>query len=427
MISGRLKYCVIFAFAALMLLKSGCSKEEKPVEAEPEPPNNYVGSKFCISCHSATHTHPESHQKHGHAHALKKITNGQPPSYAFHYDRRNPILMPGAYTDNIKDLPYGMTWNDVAYVIGGYKWNALFIDKQGKIVTGANANYLYFEDYTYYEQEFGPYPLDNTAGQGQADFTCGPCHTTGYSAEGNQDGLPGIIGTWEEEGVQCEACHGPGEKHAASNLKADIVKDVNVCRNCHVNGDPTRIEVSYDGMIMSHQQWEEMEQGPHAPLRNPQFALGCITCHTDPHATAAYKDSTNLPGPLICLSCHADRWLDANWMAGYFDNCVICHMGHVDQSGLPAPLIDSMSLHADIRTHVVSILADSNLLAPGNMYDTIPGQQSHMKTNDSGYVFLTLDRSCTSCHILNQHRLFPGILGRFVTVAETAMVDSVPW
>jgi long-chain acyl-CoA synthetase len=30
-------------------------------------------------------------------------------------------------------------------------------------------------------------------------FTCGACHTTGYVPDGNQDGLPGLVGKWAEE------------------------------------------------------------------------------------------------------------------------------------------------------------------------------------------------------------------------------------
>ena len=51
-------------------------------------------------------------------------------------------------------------------------------------------------------------------------YDCGACHTTGWVADtdadtdgtlaDNQDGLPGIHGTWAAPGIHCEACHGPG-------------------------------------------------------------------------------------------------------------------------------------------------------------------------------------------------------------------------
>ena len=35
-------------------------------------------------------------------------------------------------------------------------------------------------------------------------YNCGTCHTTGYVPEGNQDDMPGMIGTWAEDGIGCE-------------------------------------------------------------------------------------------------------------------------------------------------------------------------------------------------------------------------------
>jgi hypothetical protein len=34
------------------------------------------------------------------------------------------------------------------------------------------------------------------AGEKNKKYDCGRCHTTGYSDEGHQDGLEGIVGTW---------------------------------------------------------------------------------------------------------------------------------------------------------------------------------------------------------------------------------------
>jgi mono/diheme cytochrome c family protein len=62
---------------------------------------------------------------------------------------------------------------------------------------------------------------------------CYRCHTTGYDED---------TGNYKEEGVRCEACHGPGEvyyylmnigKYREASEIAMIGVDYNVCFNCH--------------------------------------------------------------------------------------------------------------------------------------------------------------------------------------------------
>ena len=67
---------------------------------------------------------------------------------------------------------------------------------------------------------------------------CVPCHVTGHSQPGGF--IDGEI-TPDLAGVQCEACHGPGRRHAASPGTGAIVRapGVDTCRRCHTPGqDP---------------------------------------------------------------------------------------------------------------------------------------------------------------------------------------------
>ena len=63
----------------------------------------------------------------------------------------------------------------------------------------------------------------------QFDLECIGCHTTGYDREGGFSSL-GSLGKFK--GVQCEECHGSGDKHQRGG---DIVKNINedVCLRCH--------------------------------------------------------------------------------------------------------------------------------------------------------------------------------------------------
>jgi predicted CXXCH cytochrome family protein len=63
----------------------------------------------------------------------------------------------------------------------------------------------------------------------QFDLECIGCHTTGYGREG---GFPSLGSLGKFKGVQCEECHGPGDKHQRGG---NIVKSVSedVCLRCH--------------------------------------------------------------------------------------------------------------------------------------------------------------------------------------------------
>ncbi|MBE9521373.1 MAG: hypothetical protein IME97_09585, partial [Proteobacteria bacterium] len=139
----------------------------------------YVGSDQCFSCHTDQFN---DWQASGHPWKIRKAEKAR---YA---------KLP---------LPPGYSWDEISYVIGGAIKKARFIDLEGYIITqakdGSEAKTQYnIEDASwsfYHKGEKKPYK-------------CGPCHMTGYSPEGNQDGLPGMIGTWVEDGVGCEECHG---------------------------------------------------------------------------------------------------------------------------------------------------------------------------------------------------------------------------
>ena len=64
------------------------------------------------------------------------------------------------------------------------------------------------------------------------DLDCWNCHVTGAGVKGGPTG-PGDVGPLKN--VQCESCHGPGKKHAASAKKEDITRTPTeaTCLTCH--------------------------------------------------------------------------------------------------------------------------------------------------------------------------------------------------
>ncbi len=120
-----------------------------------------------------------------------------------------------------------MTELPVAYVIGGVWWKTRFVNRTGYIITGDAVQY------NIETGEWVPYDPEEVA----KPYNCGKCHTTGYSEEGHQDGLPGILGTWAFPGIECEACHGPAAEHAANpaKVKPTVDSSSELCGKCHVS------------------------------------------------------------------------------------------------------------------------------------------------------------------------------------------------
>jgi hypothetical protein len=131
----------------------------------------YVGSDQCFNCHADQFN---DWQSSGHPWKIRKAAKAR---YA---------KLP---------LPPGYSWDEISYVIGGATKKARFIDLEGFIITGAKDG---SEAKTQYNIEDGSWSFYHKGEK--KPYKCGPCHMTGYSPEGNQDGRPGLIGTWVEDG-----------------------------------------------------------------------------------------------------------------------------------------------------------------------------------------------------------------------------------
>ncbi|RME99677.1 MAG: hypothetical protein D6768_14555 [Chloroflexi bacterium] len=316
-------------------------------------PPEYVGTDACQECHQDIYA---TFMKSGHPYKLNKVVDGQPPKYPF---------------SKVPNPPDGYTWDDITYVIGGYGWKARFLDKDGFIITGdenATTQYNLYND----DLDMGGNWVPYHAGE-EKPYDCGPCHTTGYdNAEGtHQDGLPGIIGTWAEPGIQCEACHGPGSNHVNAPKQVDmkIDRDGESCGQCHRRGDVTEIDAS-GGFIKHHEQFEEMFQ-------SSKRVMNCVDCH-DPHQTVKYAKGVGMKTP--CQNCHFDEADYQKITDRKHAECLDCHMPRVTKSAL-----GNADAHTgDIRTHLFAI----NPRATAQFSDD----------GSTAQPYLTLQFACRSCH-----------------------------
>ena len=99
--------------------------------------------------------------------------------------------------------------------------------------------------------------------------SCLECHTTGYDP---------ASGGYTEEGVGCEACHGPFQpNHPAENMS--ITPDADLCSRCHKT---------------TTDEWRASTHG--------QENIQCQSCH-NPHSQTPMANSVTE----LCGNCHKDR------------------------------------------------------------------------------------------------------------------------
>ena len=84
------------------------------------------------------------------------------------------------------------------------------------------------------------------------DTDCLPCHVTGM----NKNIIGGFVSMYENPGmagVQCEACHGPGARHAQGWGKIKLQKITeNTCRQCHTAETDPEFDYDKDRMLGTH-------------------------------------------------------------------------------------------------------------------------------------------------------------------------------
>jgi hypothetical protein len=294
-------------------------------EAVGVPPPTYTGAEACAECHQELY---DVFTQSGHPYKLSKVVDGQPPEYPF---------------TELAGPPEGYTWDDISYVIGGYNWKARFIDHDGYIITGdsdATTQYNFYNP----ELDMGDSWVGYHAGEVEKPYNCGTCHTTAYSPEGNQDGLPGMIGTWSEGGVWCEECHGPGSAHVEypRSYSMDIDRDGAACGDCHFRGAIEAVDAS-GGFIKHHEQYEELFQSKH-------ITVDCVICH-DPHEGVIQLRKADVQTTRTqCENCHSDEAENFK-LEFHTTECIECHMPKVTKSALGNPDIFT----GDIRTHLMKI------------------------------------------------------------------------
>ncbi|HZD32927.1 MAG TPA: multiheme c-type cytochrome [Candidatus Angelobacter sp.] len=182
---------------------------------------------------------------------------------------------------------------------------------------------------------------------------CFGCHTTA-SVTGNQLDLANL-----DQGVTCEACHGPGGDHVAAEKagmpeapglafnpgKLDRVDLVDFCGACHrstadvIDGNFVEIGVMnvrfQPYRLQRSRCWEKGDarltctscHDPHQPLQHDasDYDAACLRCHrTNPGAqnTADHPGTACKVGTKNCTSCHMPKYAIAGSHSSFTDHWI---------------------------------------------------------------------------------------------------------
>ncbi|MCL7411595.1 MAG: hypothetical protein M8350_07295 [Methanosarcinaceae archaeon] len=319
----------------------------------------YVGADVCKECHVEKYD--------------DWITSGHP--YKLMTPEKALEIRPGI------PMPEGYTKDDILYVIGGWGWKARFMDKDGYIITKTGEDHS-VDGSNQYNVTNGEW-VDYNAGK-EVKYNCQKCHNTG-AAYDTENALPGIEVTWELDGVQCEACHGPGSEHVAlGGNKSMITVDTSasLCGQCHRRGaDDDKIPAS-EGFAKHHEQYLDFLAA------GKMSVLECVDCH-DPHKPVHAGATNSVEGAGIikdCEDCHADA--ASSYAGSVMDiagvKCVECHMPKTSKSAVAVS-----EYEADIRSHLFKINTDED--AEFTYIDAENG-------NEYANPYITVEYACLYCH-----------------------------
>ncbi|MBY6186523.1 cadherin-like domain-containing protein [Marinobacter hydrocarbonoclasticus] len=407
----------------------------------------FAGTDTCLGCHSGMVADVSSHQFHGHNFKLSKVENAETPQFPYSSVDGAMALIDndGNATDNSLGTP--TSYEDISYTSGGFAWKYRWMDKDGYLVTGAQAQHnLHAEDLGLDDQVMVNY----NAGSVDKPYDCGHCHTTGFRPYDEtfnpqkQDDLPGVMGTFVAEGVQCEACHGAGATHAKSMSKDDITRFATPrltadlkgegqgygqpvhCAECHTrdgdrnhkNGFASGFNKAFpdgpeygarvavrSGMPRHHQTHDELMginpdtgeiTGKHF-LKFQEYYQAentCAVCH-DTHKSAVFQDEAVHQGAIkqVCTDCHSgDHAIEFNSTLHAGFDCTTCHMPDVVKNATAGQVQGQMGLtpekRGDIRIHTFAI----------DLYNE-QGQVQDADAKDTFmYPYLQQRFACGECH-----------------------------
>jgi predicted CXXCH cytochrome family protein len=424
---------VLVLLLMVCLALAAMSMEDGEVRSSADGDNSYmddamyVGSGECADCHSG---HGDTWYATPHAGAFGPATSATvvadwtaTPTI----EVADGVTVEPGFIENgtgfYMDLDgQGTDVYRVDYVQGAGKWLQVYLTEQG------NSRYILPFAWANTVQAWVPFHTDMWFDAGGTpkmapkdhvwDLQCVACHTVGAEVEYN-DTSGEWTATWDEDGVACEACHGPGSIHKSppsGEERTDYIwrtLDSALCGNCHVGntavgkvgGKTPGYPLSADGRTIrpgdDHDDFYTLTPQLHP---DGETAVGQANQYND-YLTSRHAHSLttlrNAEGKMdLCLMCHSTDYRLAEEgeeptleTATQDIECALCH----DMHGTA----EENNLRLDKWDTCVQCHRNGDL-GPGE--DPLPSQKE-VVTGDipidglDGDAWMGGDVICTDCHM----------------------------
>jgi predicted CXXCH cytochrome family protein len=419
------RLALLLSGSLLVLLGIGMLLAGQPTFAQDQTePASYMGRRECADCHrdvSGIHVATAHHL------TMQAVRGDQAEAVVADFSEGQDIrtvTLPGS------DETRPFTLADVAYTVGSGR----YVQRYLYAVDG--------EEYLVFPAEWNTLsaswqPLDLAADWPAAEYNwgtnCAYCHTTGYDVEAL---------SWEETGVQCESCHGPGSTHievvedssffpSAEEL-VDIRRSINsgidpqVCGQCHSRGlsadgqypfpagyIPGEDLSAYFSLFAPEEDSAHWWSTGHASQPNMQYN----EWHYSGHASSL-EGLADLPyADDFCLGCHSGDYLYNQSLiaqveagerdgdapdpvtlenAAYGITCQTCHTPH-SGSEHPANLVtESYALCTSCHTNAP--IPEHIHYPVQEMFEGLPLVEN-VAPRDNAHFIIEGGPDCQTCHM----------------------------
>ena len=394
-----------------------------PSYAQDPADANYVGSRECSSCHRD----------------ISRDFGESPHALALQDVERDPALILGDFTggDDIRLVQFpaeettrAFRAEDVKFTMGGRYVQRYVYEVERDVYR------VFPAEWNMIEQVWQPFAIAEVWDDPAYDFgqNCAGCHTTAY--------VPRRV-DWEDEGVQCEACHGPGSEHVdvaddAGDSPSDrelleirnaivLSPDAEVCGQCHSRGtensDGYPFPTDYDTWshnLLDNYTLPPLDDGIHwwatgqASQPNMQFNEWLESGHANALTVLQESEADVQPE---CLTCHSSDYrqnqarmasIEAGERAGdlpealtietaqFGVTCTTCHGLHTatEQDFMLVAPADELCMECHQNTELTEGLHHPvvEMVQGMALVEGITGQPSGHFTSEDG-------PTCTTCHM----------------------------